>query len=57
MRLTIEAQAVVNRLNAGQQPRKDTPQWILEGLEQALLIQWGSIDGSYNGWKLMEVKE
>lgn len=52
IKLTTKAQKVINSLKSGRQPAKNTPKWILEGLEQALLIQWGPIEGDYNGWKL-----
>ena len=52
MKLTTKSQNVINSLKSGRQPAKNTPKWILEGLEQALLIQWGSIDGRFNGWKI-----
>lgn len=52
MSLTIETKTVISSLQAGHQPSRSTPNWILEGMEQAGLIQWGSIEGDYNGWKL-----
>lgn len=33
----------LNRLNFGKQPAKNTPKWILEGLEQADMIYFSGI--------------
>ena len=40
MKLLPQAQRAMKRLSQGKQPAKSTPMWILEGMEQALLIKW-----------------
>ena len=46
MKLTRDAEKVINSLKSGRQPAKTTKKWILEGLEQANLIFWAGT------WKL-----
>jgi hypothetical protein len=57
MKLLPQAQKVISSLKAGRQPAKNTPKWIIEGLEQCGMICWGKPNNyPYNGYCLVENK-